>query len=121
MLALDVGLLVGGTKERGELETRVTNILAECRDAGDVIVMCDITSHTIDICCMLPSKTTAYNYSTIGTLYNRHKRISWAGGNCILVPSLSTTHVRRTRAQAMPSHGEHIRSSATTPLRITDV
>ena len=40
VLALDVGLLMGGTKERGELESRVTNILSECRDSGNVILMC---------------------------------------------------------------------------------
>ena len=39
-MALDVGLLMAGAKERGELETRVTNILAECRNGGDVILMC---------------------------------------------------------------------------------
>ena len=40
VLSLDVGLLVAGAKERGELESRVTNILSECREAGDVILMC---------------------------------------------------------------------------------
>jgi len=40
VLSLDVGLLVAGAKERGELESRVTNILSECREAGNVILMC---------------------------------------------------------------------------------
>ena len=44
MLSLDVGLLVAGAKERGELESRVTNILSECREAGNVILMCALSS-----------------------------------------------------------------------------
>jgi len=43
VLALDVGLLIAGAKERGELETRVTNILAECKESGNVILMCGST------------------------------------------------------------------------------
>lgn len=38
-LQLDMGLLIAGAKERGELETRVTNLLAEVQEAGDVILM----------------------------------------------------------------------------------
>ena len=34
-----VGLLIAGAKERGELESRVTRLVAEARDAGDVILM----------------------------------------------------------------------------------
>lgn len=40
MLSLDMGLLIAGAKERGELELRVTRLLQETRDAGDVILMC---------------------------------------------------------------------------------
>jgi ATP-dependent Clp protease ATP-binding subunit ClpC len=36
---LDVGLLMAGAKERGELENRVTRLLQESREAGDVILM----------------------------------------------------------------------------------
>jgi len=42
VLSLDVGLLMAGAKERGELETRVTNLLAEVKAAeGNVILMID--------------------------------------------------------------------------------
>jgi len=40
VLSLDMGLLIAGAKERGELELRVTRLLAETREAGDVILMC---------------------------------------------------------------------------------
>ena len=40
VLSLDMGLLIAGAKERGELELRVTRLLQETRDAGDVILMC---------------------------------------------------------------------------------
>ncbi len=41
VLSLDVGLLIAGAKERGELESRVTKILAEAKDAGNIILMID--------------------------------------------------------------------------------
>lgn len=42
ILSLDVGLLMAGAKERGELETRVTNLLKEAKEAnGEVILMID--------------------------------------------------------------------------------
>eukprot|EP00878_Enallax_costatus_P009482 GHUV01009908.1.p1 GENE.GHUV01009908.1~~GHUV01009908.1.p1 ORF type:complete len:746 (+),score=207.39 GHUV01009908.1:200-2437(+) len=41
VLQLDVGLLMAGAKERGELENRVTRLIQECRDGGDVILMID--------------------------------------------------------------------------------
>ncbi|KAF6252630.1 ClpD chaperone, Hsp100 family [Scenedesmus sp. NREL 46B-D3] len=46
VLQLDVGLLMAGAKERGELENRVTRLIQECRDSGDVILMIDEV-HTI--------------------------------------------------------------------------
>lgn len=36
---LQVGLVIAGAKERGELENRVTRLVAECKDAGDVVLM----------------------------------------------------------------------------------
>lgn len=39
VLQLDVGLLMAGAKERGELENRVTRLIQECRDGRDVILM----------------------------------------------------------------------------------
>lgn len=41
VMQLDVGLLIAGAKERGELESRVTKLLAEAQEAGDVILMID--------------------------------------------------------------------------------
>ena len=41
MLSLDVGQLIAGAKERGELESRVTRLLQELRDDGNVILMVD--------------------------------------------------------------------------------
>jgi hypothetical protein len=38
-MALDLGLLIAGAKERGELESRVTNLIAEIRAAGNVVLM----------------------------------------------------------------------------------
>lgn len=33
-MSLDMGLLLAGAKERGELETRVTSLIEETRSAG---------------------------------------------------------------------------------------
>ncbi|EIE27350.1 ATP-dependent Clp protease ATPase subunit [Coccomyxa subellipsoidea C-169] len=41
VMALDLGLLIAGAKERGELESRVTNIIAEIRAAGNIVLMID--------------------------------------------------------------------------------
>ncbi|KAL4441273.1 hypothetical protein ABPG77_011510 [Micractinium sp. CCAP 211/92] len=41
LLQLDVGLLIAGAKERGELELRVTKLLQECRQEGNIILMID--------------------------------------------------------------------------------
>ena len=41
VLALDVGLLMAGAKERGELESRVTGLIAEIREKRDVVLMID--------------------------------------------------------------------------------
>ncbi len=38
-MALDLGLLIAGAKERGELEQRVTNLISEIRAAGNVVLM----------------------------------------------------------------------------------
>ncbi|CAD7698923.1 unnamed protein product [Ostreobium quekettii] len=41
LMQLDVPLLLAGAKERGELETRVTRILSEVKEAGNIILMID--------------------------------------------------------------------------------
>ncbi|EFJ49084.1 ClpD chaperone, Hsp100 family [Volvox carteri f. nagariensis] len=41
ILQLDVGLLIAGAKERGELESRVTKLIAEVKEAGNIILMID--------------------------------------------------------------------------------
>ncbi|GAQ82703.1 ATP-dependent Clp protease ATP-binding subunit [Klebsormidium nitens] len=41
VMSLDMGLLIAGAKERGELETRVTSLVEETKTAGDVILMID--------------------------------------------------------------------------------
>ncbi|KAM0866076.1 hypothetical protein ACQ4PT_042870 [Festuca glaucescens] len=41
IMSLDVGLLIAGAKERGELESRVTGLIREVREAGDVILFID--------------------------------------------------------------------------------
>jgi len=41
VLSLDLGLVLAGAKERGELENRVTKMLAEIDACGDVILMID--------------------------------------------------------------------------------
>jgi ATP-dependent Clp protease ATP-binding subunit ClpC len=41
VVSLDVGLLMAGAKERGELESRVTGLIAEIKDKKDVILMID--------------------------------------------------------------------------------
>ena len=41
VMQLDVGLLMAGAKERGELELRVTRLIAECKAADNVILMID--------------------------------------------------------------------------------
>ena len=40
-MQLDVGLVIAGAKERGELESRLTKLLAEIKECGDVILMID--------------------------------------------------------------------------------
>lgn len=39
ILQMDVGLLIAGAKERGELERRVTSMLAELQNRKDIILM----------------------------------------------------------------------------------
>ena len=39
VMQLDVGLLIAGAKERGELELRVTKLLQEVKERSDVILM----------------------------------------------------------------------------------
>uniref|UniRef100_A0A1D1YXZ2 Chaperone protein ClpD2, chloroplastic n=1 Tax=Anthurium amnicola TaxID=1678845 RepID=A0A1D1YXZ2_9ARAE len=41
IMSLDIGLLMAGAKERGELEARVTGLISEVRKAGDVILFID--------------------------------------------------------------------------------
>ncbi|GAB4819073.1 hypothetical protein N2152v2_006119 [Parachlorella kessleri] len=41
VMQLDVGLLIAGAKERGELESRVTKLLGEVKKAGNVILVID--------------------------------------------------------------------------------
>ncbi|XP_020573123.1 chaperone protein ClpD2, chloroplastic isoform X2 [Phalaenopsis equestris] len=41
IMSLDIGLLMAGAKERGELEARVTGLIAEVQQAGDVILFID--------------------------------------------------------------------------------
>ena len=41
VLSLDVGLLMAGAKERGELESRVTGLIAEIKSRDDVVLMID--------------------------------------------------------------------------------
>jgi ATP-dependent Clp protease ATP-binding subunit ClpC len=38
-MQLDVGLMVAGAKERGELEQRMTKLIAEVKADGNVILM----------------------------------------------------------------------------------
>lgn len=41
VMALDIGLLLAGAKERGELEARVTGLISETIESGDVILFID--------------------------------------------------------------------------------
>ncbi|KAJ0988690.1 hypothetical protein J5N97_007046 [Dioscorea zingiberensis] len=41
IMSLDVGLLMAGAKERGELEARVTSLIRDVKKAGDVILFID--------------------------------------------------------------------------------
>jgi ATP-dependent Clp protease ATP-binding subunit ClpC len=40
-MSLDMGLLLAGAKERGELETRVSSLIEETQKAGNVILLID--------------------------------------------------------------------------------
>lgn len=39
VMSLDLGLLIAGAKERGELESRVTGLISEIRAAGNIVLM----------------------------------------------------------------------------------
>ncbi|XP_076893620.1 chaperone protein ClpD, chloroplastic-like [Bidens hawaiensis] len=41
VMSLDIGLLISGAKERGELEGRVTSLIREVKESGDVILFID--------------------------------------------------------------------------------
>lgn len=41
VMSLDIGLLISGAKERGELEGRVTSLIREVKQSGDVILFID--------------------------------------------------------------------------------
>lgn len=45
ILALDIGLLMAGAKERGELEARVTSLIKEVQKAGCEDVCFDMSFH----------------------------------------------------------------------------
>ena len=47
VMSLDVGLLIAGAKERGELESRVTRILHECRESRDGVILFIDEIHTL--------------------------------------------------------------------------
>ncbi|KAL6584606.1 hypothetical protein OROMI_003895 [Orobanche minor] len=48
ILSLDVGLLIAGTKERGELEGRVTMLIKEIKKSGNIILFIDEVHTLID-------------------------------------------------------------------------
>lgn len=41
VMSLDIGLLISGAKERGELEARVTELIKEVKKSGDIILFID--------------------------------------------------------------------------------
>ncbi|VFQ66819.1 unnamed protein product [Cuscuta campestris] len=41
VMSLDIGLLIAGTKERGELEARVTTLIKEVKKSGNIILFID--------------------------------------------------------------------------------
>lgn len=55
ILSLDIGLLIAGAKERGELESRVTNIIREVREAGQY-VKCNMK------CCQLEGSALGHEF-----------------------------------------------------------
>jgi hypothetical protein len=72
VLQLDVGLLISGSKERGELEKRITNILEESLQAGNIILVYVILAHTPPLCRdvglgghFLPQKTVMTGQKTV--------------------------------------------------------
>lgn len=44
IMSLDVGLLIAGAKERGELESRVTSLIREVREAGQFVMQSKMIS-----------------------------------------------------------------------------
>ena len=48
MCSLDIGLIMAGAKERGELEQRVKDILQECANNDDVILVIDEIHTMVD-------------------------------------------------------------------------
>ena len=64
-MSLDIGLLISGAKERGELESRVTNILSECKDAGNVILMCARPRRSLP-CCVQVRVVLSFPYWNYG-------------------------------------------------------
>ena len=47
IMSLDVGLLIAGAKERGELESRVTSLIREVREAGEFVMQSEMLSYFI--------------------------------------------------------------------------
>lgn len=94
VLALDVGLLIAGAKERGELESRVTNILAEAKEAGNIILMIDEV-HTL------------VGAGAIGR--------GGGGGldiSNMLKPALARGHLQCIGATTLDEHRKHIEKDA---------
>ena len=62
VMQLDLGLLIAGAKERGELESRVTGLLSEIRAAGDVVLMCarELAFQKKNNSCLRQSCTASY-------------------------------------------------------------
>ena len=86
VLTLDIGLLVAGTKYRGEFEERLKKIMEEIRGAGNVILVIDevhtligagaASGGTLDASNLLKPSLSSGQLKCIGaTTYNEYRGI----------------------------------------------
>ncbi|CAN0915963.1 Chaperone protein ClpD, chloroplastic, partial [Linum grandiflorum] len=105
VMSLDVGLLIAGAKERGELETRVTTLIKEIREEGDVVLFIDEV-HTL------------VGSGTVGGRKSKGNSLDIAN---LLKPALGRGELQCIASTTMDEHRTHIESDKALARRFQPV
>jgi len=105
LMQVDVPMLIAGAKERGELESRVTNIIKACKEFKDIILVID------EIHCMVGGGSSSRGRGVAG---------SSDMGN-LFKPSLSRGEIQCIGATTLDEHRRYIESDAALERRFQPV